>query len=58
MLKQSVLNTIGALPDNVTMEEIMYRLYIMDKQTKALADIDAGRVYSTEEVRKSVLKNT
>lgn len=51
MLKQEVLDIISAMPDTATMEEIMYRLYIIDKHNKALADIDAGRVYSTDEIR-------
>lgn len=57
MLKQEVLNTISAMPDTATMEEIMYRLYIIDKHNKALADIDAGRVYSIDEIRKGLTKN-
>ena len=57
MLKQDVINTIDALPENVSMEEIMYRLYIMDKHRKSLADIAARRVYSTDEIRKAVIKN-
>jgi predicted transcriptional regulator len=58
MLKQEVINTITSLPENVTIEDIMYRLYILDKHRKSLADIDAGRIYSTEEIRKSIIKNS
>jgi len=54
MLKQDVINTIDSLPENVTIEDIMYRLYIMGKQKKSLADIDAGRVYGTDEIRQSM----
>ena len=56
MLKQDVINTINALPDDVTIADVMYRLYILDKHNKALADIDADRVYSTAEVRESIVK--
>ena len=58
MIKQNVIDTICALPEDVTMEQIMYCLYIMDGHNKALADIKAGRVYSSEEVRKFVIKPT
>ena len=57
MLKQNAINTISSLPDNASLEDIMYRLYILGKHEKALGDISNNRVYSTEEVRKSVLVN-
>jgi len=56
MLKQAVIDTIYALPEDVSIEEIMYKLYIMDKHNKALADIKHGRVYSTDEVRSSIIQ--
>ena len=56
MLKQDVINTINALPDDITIADVMYRLYILDKHNKALADIKADRVYSTSEVRESIVK--
>ena len=51
MLKQNAIDTISSLPDNASLEDIMYRLYILDKHEKALGDISNNRVYSTEEVR-------
>jgi len=57
MLKQDVINSINTLPDNVSIEDIMYRLYILDKHKKALRDIATGQIYSTEEVRKGIVKN-
>jgi len=56
MLKQDVINTINALPDDITIADVMYRLYVLDKHNKALADIEADRVYSTAEVRESIVK--
>ena len=56
MLKQDVISTIDSLPENVSMEEIMYQLYIMDKHKKALGDIESGNVYSTNELRESLLE--
>jgi hypothetical protein len=53
MSKQNVIEAISVLPENVSIEEIMYRLYIMDRHSKALDDINCGRVYSTSEVRAS-----
>jgi hypothetical protein len=56
MLKQDVIKTINTLPDDVTIADVMYRLYVLDKHNKALADIDAGRVHSAAEVRESIVK--
>lgn len=57
MLKQDAINTINTLPENASMEDIMYRLYILDKHNKALKDIDAKRVYSTKDTRNGIIKN-
>jgi len=51
MLKQDVINTIDNLPDTASMEDIIYRIYVLDKHYKALRDIEAGRVYSAEDIR-------
>ena len=56
MIKQNVIDTICALPEDVTMEQIMYCLYVIDGHNKALADIKAGKVYSSDEVRNSIIK--
>jgi hypothetical protein len=57
MLKQEVIDTIASLPEDVTMEDIMYQLFVLDKHRKALDDIAAGRVYSTDEIRASLIKS-
>jgi len=57
MLKQDVLRTINDLPDEVSIADVMYRLYVLDGHHRALADIAAGRVHSTEDVRNNILKN-
>jgi len=57
MLKQDVISKIDALPDDVSIADIMYIWYVLDKHNKALNDIDANRVYDTEDVRKSILSN-
>ena len=55
MLKNDVINTINSMPDDVSMADIMYLLYLLDKHYKALNDITANRVYSTDDVRTSIL---
>ena len=42
--KQDALNTISQLPDTADMEEIMYRLYVLDKVRKGQEDVEQGRL--------------
>lgn len=50
--KQQVHELIDQLPDNVTWDEIAYRVEVRVSIERGLADSDAGRVVSQEEVEK------
>ena len=52
MHKEEVLELVRQLPDEVDLEEVIYRLYLREKLTAAEADITAGRTLSSEEVRE------
>ncbi len=52
--KQDALNVIQQLPDNVDLDEIMYRLYVLEKVRKGREDVANGRVISSEELRKEI----
>jgi predicted transcriptional regulator len=51
-LKQRVLEVMEQLPPNATVEDLMERLYFLAKIERGLADADAGRVVSHEDVSK------
>lgn len=51
MQKDEVLELVRQLPDEVDLEEVIYRLYLREKLAAAEADIAAGRTLSSEEVR-------
>ncbi len=55
-VKQEVLNTIGKLPDDVDMDEIMYRLYVIDKIRKGQQASQNGQTTPHEEVKKEIAK--
>jgi hypothetical protein len=38
MNKKRILEAIEELPDDATVEQAMYKLYVLDKISKALAD--------------------
>ena len=52
--KQEALETIGKLPDDTDMDEIMYRLYVLDKIRKGLQAADEGRTISHEELKREI----
>ena len=52
--KQEALEAIQRLPDNVDFEEIVYRLYVLNKIHQGMQDIEAGRTISHEELVREI----
>jgi len=52
--KQDAIHAIERLPDDVPLDEIVYRLYVMGKIQQGLKDIDAGRTVSTDELAREI----
>jgi predicted transcriptional regulator len=50
--KQEVQELVQELPDDATLEDIQYHIYVKQKIAQGLADVRAGRVMSQEEVEK------
>ena len=46
--KQDALHAIERLPDDVPLDEIVYRLYVLNKVQQGLKDVDAGRTVSSD----------
>ena len=42
---------VEALPDDATWDDVMYRLYVRQSIERGLADSDAGRTVSQDDVR-------
>jgi len=55
-LKKEVISLIEGLPDDITLDEIIYHLYVKQKLLKAKEDIAHGRTYSHEQVKKMAEK--
>jgi predicted transcriptional regulator len=53
-VKDEAIRLIQSLPDDCSIEEIQYHLYVIQKVEKGLSDIDAGRVISQEEAERRV----
>ena len=54
--KQAVLDLVKALPDNCTLEEVQYRLYVRQKIERSMQAVAEGRVHSHEQVKKRLAK--
>jgi len=54
--KQEVFELIKDLPEEVDIDEIMYRLYLRQKLESAEKDVCDGRLVSHEEVVKETSK--
>jgi hypothetical protein len=52
--KQDALNTINQLPDTADMEEIMYRLYVLDKVRKGQEDVEQGRLTPADDLQHEI----
>ena len=52
--KQEALETISQLPENADMDEIMYRLYVLDKIRKGQDAAEKGKTISSEELRREI----
>ncbi len=54
--KQEVSDLLNRLPDDCTIEDIQYHLYVLQKIERGLKDVEEGRVYTQEEVEKKMSK--
>ena len=54
--KEQVQQILGMLPENVSLEDIQYHIYVRQKIEQGLADAEAGRVVSHAEVQQRLAK--
>jgi len=53
-LKQEVIDAISKLPESATIDEIMYRLYVIDKVKKAQEAVARGETISIDELKREM----
>ena len=54
LTKQDALEAIGKLPDDADFDEIMYRLYVLDKIRKGQEAAEQGHTISQEELKREI----
>ena len=53
-LKQEVLESLQNLPEEADIDEIMYRLYVIDKLRKSRKAIKQGQIISQEDLKREI----
>jgi len=53
-LKQEALNVISKMPETAEIDDIMYRLYVVDKVRKGREAVQQGEVVSIEDLKKEI----
>lgn len=53
-LKQEALNVISKMPDTAEIDDIMYRLYVIDKVRKGRGAVQRGETVSIEDLKKEI----
>ena len=54
--KRKVEEILTSLPEDSSLEDIQYHIYVCQKIEQGLADVDAGRVLSHGEVEQRLAK--
>jgi hypothetical protein len=52
--KLEAIRAIERLPDNVPLDEIVYRLYVLNKVHQGLDDVDANRTIPSDQLVREI----
>ena len=52
--KRTVRELLDRLPDDCTLEDVLYHLYVLQSVARGRADVEAGRVLTHEEVAQQL----
>ena len=56
--KEEVRRILESLPDDATLEDIQYRIYVRQATAAGVRDIDQGRIVSQDEVERRMSRWT
>lgn len=54
--KQQVEEILAGLPEDASLEDMQYHIFVRQKIEQGVADADAGRVFSHAEVERRLAK--
>ena len=53
-LKMEVIKTLESMSDDVVMDDIMYRLYLLDKVKKGQKELEMGNYHISEDIKEDI----
>jgi predicted transcriptional regulator len=56
LTKTQIIDSLNNLPENVTIDQVIEHLVVVDKVQRGLNDSAEGKVYSKEEAREKLKK--
>ena len=56
LTKEKIHFTIDRLPDNLTIDQLIDEMILLDKIEQGINDADDGRVFTTDEVKNKLNK--
>ena len=54
--KTQIINSLNNLPDNLTIDQVIEHLIVVEKVQKGLEDSASGKVYSKEDAKDQIKK--
>ena len=54
LTKEKVRKTIDRLPENFTVDQVVEELVVLNKIEEGLNDVEQGRVFTTDQVKKEL----
>ena len=56
LTKEKLKKSIDTLPDNLTVDQVIDQIIMLDKIEQGLKDVEDGNVYSTDVVKEKLNK--
>jgi predicted transcriptional regulator len=56
LTKAKIKKSIDSLPDNLTVDQVIDRIILLDKIEQGLKDVEEGKVFTTEEAKAKLNK--
>ncbi len=54
--KQDVLRVLDELPEDASLEDIQYHLYVLQRITRGRDDVAAGRIVAQDEIEQRMTR--
>ncbi len=56
LTKEKIKKSIDTLPDNLTIDQVIDKMIMLDKIEQGLSDVENGNVFSTTEAKEKLNK--